>query len=72
MAIESRNRRKEGLPKRDPSWETGGFASMVASMLFNIERSLEIVVSDERWETEEIFVSEADSEMEKTNERIKV
>ena len=70
--MESRKWRKEGLPKREPSWSAGGLESIAASMLSSIERSFEIVESEERLETEEIFLSAADSEREKINERIRL
>lgn len=69
VEMESRKRRNEGLPKREPPCSEGGQDSIVSST----EERIEMMewtngTADER-ETEDTFLSTADSEREKTKER---
>ena len=68
-ATESRKDRKAGLPKREPPWSAGGHDVMVSSIEESMDRILSITLSAE--ETEEILLSAAASESEKTKERMR-
>lgn len=71
VEIESRKRRNEGLPKREPPCSEGGQESIISSTEERIEiMEWTIGAADER-ETEDNFLSTADSERAKTNERMR-
>ena len=63
--------RKAGLPKRDPPWSVGGQRSIVSSIQSSMESILWIAGCTEARSIEEIFLSAADSEREKTKERMR-
>ncbi len=70
LGMESKNSRKEGLPKREPPWSTGGQDAMISSMEERIEMIFWIIVGADE-EREEIFLPAADSEREKTKDNIR-
>ncbi len=69
VEMESRKGRKAGLPKREPPWSVDGHDFMVSS----IEESMERIFSTISLvgHMEEIFLSAAASESEKTKERMR-
>lgn len=69
--MESRKRRNEGLPKREPPCSEGGQESIVSSAEERIEIMEWTIGTAEERETEDNFLSTADSEREKTNERMR-
>lgn len=68
--IMSKNLRKEGLPKREPPWSTGGHCLTIPSMAERKEIICPTIDGLDEIETEEIFLRAADSESEKTKARI--
>lgn len=68
--IMSKNLRKEGLPKREPPWSTGGHSFMIPSMAERKDVICPTIDGLDEIETEEIFLLAADSEREKTKARI--
>ena len=63
--------RKALLPKREPPWSVGGQWDIVSSIESRMERMLWVLEwMVETW-IEEIFLSAADSEREKTKERMR-
>ena len=69
--MESMNWRKAGLPKREPPWSVGGQSLIVSSIESRMERIWWMEGCADVRSMEEIFRSAADSEREKTNERIR-
>lgn len=69
--IVSKNLRKEGLPKREPPWSTGGHSSIISSMAERKESMWPTIDGLEEIETEEIFLLAVDSEREKIKARIR-
>lgn len=63
--------RKAGLPKREPPWSVGGQLSIVSSIESSIDSILWIIGCAEARAIEEIFLSAAESEREKTKERMR-
>lgn len=63
--------RKAGLPNREVPWSEGGQSFIVSSTDSNMESILWIVGCVVGTSTEEIFLSAADSEREKTKERMR-
>lgn len=70
--IMSKNLRKEGLPKREPPWSTGGHSIMISSMAERKESMCPTIDGLEEIETEDIFLLAVDSEREKIKARIRV
>ena len=62
--------RKAGLPNRELPWSVGGQRFIISSIDSNMESIFWIVGLVVGTSTEEIFLSDADSEREKTKERM--
>ena len=69
VEMESRKDRNAGLPKREPPCSVGGHDSIASSIEESMDRILNITLSVEQ--TEEIFLSAAASESEKTKDRMR-
>ena len=63
--------RKAGLPNLEPPWSVGGQRFIVSSIESNRESILWIAGCVDARSMEEIFLSAADSEREKTKERMR-
>ena len=72
VVMESKNWRKAGLPKRELPCSSGGQEFMVSSMESRIARILWMIGSVEARGTNEVFLSVADSESEKTKARMRL